>query len=167
MDVTEEQFSHYIEHLEIPCLSQEVCEKGDGLVTYAECKESLDSFSSGKSPGEDGFTVEFYSKFFDLIVNDLVESLNAAYENGQLSISQRRGIITLIPKEESSLLELKNWRLTTLLNVDYKIAFKAIAKRIEPILPSLIHPDQTGFVKGRYIGETLGVLLMLWSKQGN
>jgi len=63
MDVTEEQFSHYKEHLEIPCLSQEVSEKADGLVTYAECKESLDSFSSGKSPGEDGFTVEFYSKF--------------------------------------------------------------------------------------------------------
>ena len=98
MDVTEEQFNHYIEHLEIPCLSQEDSEKADGLVTYAECKESLDSFSSGKAPGEDGFTVEFYSKFFDLIGNDLVESLNAAFENGQLSMSQRRGIKTLIPK---------------------------------------------------------------------
>ena len=76
-------------------------------VTYAECKESLDFFSSGKSPGEDDFTVEFYSKFFELIGNDLVESLNAAYENGQLSISQHRGIITLIPKEGSSFSELK------------------------------------------------------------
>ena len=36
---------------------------------------------------EDGFTVEFYSKYFDLIGNDLVESLNVAYENEQLSIS--------------------------------------------------------------------------------
>ena len=88
MDVTEEQFNHYIEHLEVPCLSREVSEKADNLLTCSECKESLDSFSSGKSPGEDGFTVEFYSKFFDLIGNNLVESLNAAYENGQLSISQ-------------------------------------------------------------------------------
>ena len=63
IDVTKEQFTHYIEHLEIPCLLQEVSEKADGLVTYAECKESLDSSISGKSPGEDGFTVEFYSKF--------------------------------------------------------------------------------------------------------
>ena len=99
MEVTEEQFNHYIEHLEIPCLSQKDIEKADGLVTYAECKESLDSFSSGKSPGEDYLTVEFYSKFFDLIGNDLVESHSAAYENGQLSISQRRGIITLTPKK--------------------------------------------------------------------
>jgi len=94
-----EQFYHYIEHLDIPCLSQEDSKKLDGLVTYTECKESLASFDSGKSPGKDGFTVEFYLKFFDPIRNDLVESLNAAYENGQLSISQCRGIITLIPKE--------------------------------------------------------------------
>ena len=39
--------------------------------------------------------------------------------------------------------------------VDFKIAAKAIAKRFEPILPVLIHPDQTGFVKGRYIGENI------------
>ena len=88
----------------------------------------------------------------------LVESLNAAYENEQLSISQRRGIITLIPKQESSLSELKNWRAITLLNVDHKIASKAIAKRIEPMLPSLIHPDQTGFVKGRYGGENIRLI---------
>jgi len=66
------------------------------------------------------------------------------HEKGELSISQRRGIITLIPKEDRSLLDLSNWRLITLLNVDLKIASKAIAKRIEPTLPNLIHSDQTG-----------------------
>ena len=56
---------------------------------------------TGKSPGEDGSTVEFYGCFFDILVNDLLSSLNAAYENGEMSISQRRGVITLIPKENS------------------------------------------------------------------
>ena len=160
VDVTEEQLNRYIdvEHLEIPHLSHEVSEKADGLLTFEECKKSLDTFSPGKSPGEDGFTVEFYPAVFDLIGNDLVESLNAAYENGQLSISQRRGVITLIPKEESSPLKLQNWRPITLLNVDHKIASKAITKRIEQMLPSLIHPDQTGFVKGRYIGENIRLI---------
>ena len=156
--MTEEQLNRYIEHLEIPHLSHEVSKKADGLLTYEECKKSLDTFSPVKSPGEDGFTVEFYSAFFDLIGNDLFESFIAAYENGQLSISQRRGVITLIPKEESSPLKLQNWRPITLSNVDYKIASKAIAKRIEQMLPSLIHPDQTGFVKGRYIGENIRVI---------
>ena len=39
----------------------------------------------------------------------------------------------------------------TLLNVDYKIACETIAKIIEPILNKFVHPDQPGFVKGRYI----------------
>ena len=36
-----------------------------------------------------------------------MESLNAAYENGQLSISQHRGLITLVPKEGSSFSKIK------------------------------------------------------------
>ena len=45
-----------------------------------------------------------------------------------------------------------------MLNVDYKIASKAIAKRLEPLLPKLIHPNQTGFIKGRYIGEKIRLI---------
>ena len=45
-----------------------------------------------------------------------------------------------------------------LLNTDYKIASKVIAKRIERILPSIIHPDQTGFMKGRYIGQNIKLI---------
>ena len=40
---------------------------------------------------------------------------------------KRRGIITLLPKEDGSLLDLHNWRPVTRLNVDSKIATKAIA----------------------------------------
>ena len=69
VDVTEEQLNRYIdlEHLEIPHLSHEVSEKADGLLTFEECKKSLDTFSPGKSPGEDGFTVEFYSAVLILL----------------------------------------------------------------------------------------------------
>ena len=99
-----------------------------------------------------------YKTFFDLIGEDLVASFNAAYEVNELPTSQRRGIDTLIPKEDGSLLELQNWRPITLLNVDCKIATQAIAQRIEPCLPTLIHGDQTGFIKGRYIGENIHLI---------
>ena len=98
-DVGEEHFSSYVEQLELPRLSHEMSLKAVGLLTYEEYNESLDTFSPGKSPGEDGFTVEFYLTFFDLIGEDLVNSLNSACQNGELSISQRRGVISLIPKE--------------------------------------------------------------------
>jgi len=49
-DVSEEQFSFYAEQLELPRLSYAVSVKADGLLTYEECKERLDTFSAGKSP---------------------------------------------------------------------------------------------------------------------
>ena len=73
-------------------------------------------------------------------------------------MSQKRGIITLIPKDENNLSTLSNWRPITLLCVDYKILAKVIAKRIGSVLPKLIHSDQTGFIKGRFIGENVRLL---------
>ena len=67
-------------------------------------------------------------------------------------------MITLIPKEDANLKDLSNWRPITLPNVDYKIASKAIAARIEKVLPLLINSNQTGFVKGRYIGENIRLI---------
>ena len=57
------------------------------------------------------------------------------------------------------MLDLSNWRPITLLNVDCKIAIKAIAKRIEASLPKLINSDQTDFTKGRYIGENIRLII--------
>ena len=87
-----------------------------------------------------------------------MNSYNAAFNIGELSISQRRGVITLIPKGVEYLLTLENWRPITLLNMDYKIIAKVIATRIETLLPVLIHEDQTGFVKDRFIGENVRLI---------
>ena len=41
-----------------------------------------------------------------------------------------------------------------MLNTDVKILSKALAFRIKKVLPNIIHHDQSGYVEGRYIGET-------------
>ena len=75
-----------------------------------------------------------------------------------MSITQREGIITCIPKGDKPREYLKNWRPISLLNVVYKIGSSCIANRIKNVLPTLIHEDQTGFVPGRYIGDNLRLL---------
>ena len=67
-------------------------------------------------------------------------------------MTQRRGIIKLIPKKDTEPYLIKNWRPITLLNCDYKIAAKALASRLKKVLPKLVNSDQTGFMKGRFIG---------------
>ena len=141
ISTSQEQFDLFTRNLIFPKLSDEDREEIEGPLTRDECKSVIELFQENKSPGEDGFSVEFYKYFFDSVGSYLLESLNAAYEVGKLSISQRLGVITLIPNVESDLLDLQNWRLITLLNTDYKIASKALARRIETVLPKLVHPD--------------------------
>ena len=74
---------------------------------------------------------------------------------GELTDLQKQGIITLLPKSNKNTFLLENWRPISLLNVDYKIATKAIADRLKQILPSIISSQQTGFIKGRYLGENV------------
>ena len=51
-------------------------------------------------PGTGGLSVEFYLQFWSLLGEEMVQSLNYAYEHGQLNITQKQGIIKVIPKKE-------------------------------------------------------------------
>ena len=90
--------------------------------------------------------------------NILLSCYSFAFRTGQLSTSQRRGIISLIPKKDSIPFFLKNWRSISLLSTDYKIVTKCNASRLKQVLPSIAHPDQTGYLKGRYIGQNIRLL---------
>ena len=85
-------------------------------------------------------------------------SINCAFAIGQLFVTQRRGVIKLIPKKREELYYIRNWRPLTLLNCDYKIAVKAIANRLKIYLPKLVNNDQTGFIKGRSIAEKIRLI---------
>ena len=50
--------------------------------------------------------------------------------------------ISLIPKKSKDKTILKNLRPISLLNVDYKILTKAIAKRLEKVLPKIGSPKE-------------------------
>ena len=123
----------------------------EGQITSEECYNALKDFKVGKTPGTDGFPAEFYRFFWPEINKEMTESFNFAFQSRKLSITQRRGIISLIPQKFKDKTMLENLRPIPLLNVDYKIVTKAIAKRLEKVLPSIINPDQTGYVKSRYI----------------
>ena len=56
---------------------------------------------------------------------------------------------------------MKNLRPITLLNTDYKIVEKMIARRMEIILPKIIHPDQTGFMTNWRISTNIRKVLDL------
>ena len=96
----------------------------------------------------------------------LIPCYNRGYDKQILTVSQRQAVITLLDKDKDRLL-LKNWRPISLLNTDYKIMTKAIANRIKKVLPEIIHHNQTGYVEGRYIGDSVRQVLDLFEYMDN
>ena len=72
-----------------------------------------------------------------------------------MSSSQKQAVITLIEKQGKDRTFIGNWRPISIINVDAKIMSNTIAIRVKNVLPYIIHQNQTGYVKDRYIGETV------------
>ena len=140
-------------------LNDEDREKCEGLIAIHECESALKVFAKNKSPGNDGITAEFYQYFWPEIKDTLVECYNYAYDRNELSASQKQAIISLVDKKDKDRLKLENWRPISLLNIDYKIASKVITNRLHDIIPKLLDINQTGFIKGRFMGDTIRTLL--------
>ncbi len=81
----------------------------------------------------------------------LLDSLN----NGCLPPTLRQSCISLILKKDKDPHECGLYRPISLLNVDVKILAKMLAKRLESVLPTIIHSDQTGFIKNRLLSHNI------------
>ena len=66
----------FIQNLEIPRLSNEEQATFEHDLTVQEIKNVSHSLEKTKTPGEDGFTKEFYETFFDLFKQNLLDSYN-------------------------------------------------------------------------------------------
>ena len=75
----------------------------EGLLNKAECPKALKDMECNKTPGSDGLPAEFYKVFWNDISDLFLNSINYAYRIGQLSVTQRRGILKLIPKKKDFL----------------------------------------------------------------
>ena len=154
-DLNEDLCSDFLDNNSIPTPSEQSTLVCEGKLSFTECHKALQKFPNGKTPGNDGLTAEFYKCFWNLLGQQLTDSLNFSFENGELSNSQKQAVIRLIDKKDRDRRYIKNWRPISLLNVDVKIASKALASRLEKVLPEIIHPDQYAYVKGRTIFDAV------------
>ena len=74
---------------------------------------------SDKTPGIDGIPIELYKVFWLDLGHFLVRSIRAVFLSGELAITQKRGIITCIPKGNKPREFLK--KMATNLIVDHRL----------------------------------------------
>lgn len=97
------QFITYLKNKEIPeskiffqnklikPLSGESAKICEGKATKEECINFLNEIKNDKSPGSNGLTSEFYKRFWEEIGDDVLQSINSAFDKGELSICQIKG----------------------------------------------------------------------------
>jgi len=151
----------FVENMAIPKLGVQDALYMTRDISEDELWKCISLSPDNKSPGTDGLSNEFYKCFWEHIKEDLLNSIKSSLKNGSLSISQRQGIISLIPKANKDLSYLKNWRPISLLNQDYKLIARFLAERCKAHLSGLVSNDQNGFVPGRYIGINIHRILNL------
>ena len=99
-----------------------------------------------KSAGTDRFTVEFNKKKnWKDIGTFLMRSLNYSFDKGELSVTQKQGIVSIIPKARNPREFLKNWRPITLFNISYKLLSSCLADKMKTILDTFIMKTRNDF----------------------
>lgn len=87
--------------------------------------------------------------------------ITETFEKGEMCNSMKRAVLTLIFKKGDKCL-LKNYRPISLTNYDYKIIAFILANRLQQVIGSLIHHDQSGYIKGRYIGQNSRAIMDIY-----
>jgi len=124
--------------------------------TLEEVEEIVKGMKKNKAPGPNGFTVEFYQEGWKFLGQDILEVVEESCRNQKVCPSLNSTLLSLIPKNANSD-TAQGFRPIALCNVIYKVISTLIAKRLKPILSSIISPEQTGFTKGRQILDGLVV----------
>lgn len=94
---------------ELPCLDSNIVRDGPCLnrhqqqllvkeVNTDEILQALKAMPNEKAPGADGFSVEFFRQYWELIGDDIVQAVLQFFETGKLLKNINCTTVTLIPK---------------------------------------------------------------------
>lgn len=165
---SESSLRNFFLNITLPKLSAEQADILDKPVSQDEVRKAIQSMKTGKSPGTDGFPVEYYKQYMDILIPVLTKVFEEAFQAGFLPPSLNEALISLIPKKGRDHTDSANFRPISLMNVDNKILAKVLALRLETVLPGIIHCDQVGFVRGRSSTDNLRRLMhLMWLNSSN
>jgi len=102
-------------------------------VSANEIKKVLNLFKRDKSPVPDGWTMDFFSSFFDLVSEDMVQMVKESRRYKNIPGCLNSTFLALIPKENNST-TFGYYRSISLCNLCYKLISKVISNRIKPIM---------------------------------
>ncbi|KAF8733041.1 hypothetical protein HU200_015400 [Digitaria exilis] len=127
-------------HLELPFTEEEVW-------------STIKSMPREKSPGPDGFTVEFYGAAWRIIKHDIMRAFEFFYATNRGQLHRLNGaFVTLLPKKPDARTP-SDYRPISLIHSFAKLVAKVLANSLAPSLHTLVSINQSAFIKARSIHE--------------
>ncbi|XP_056163671.1 uncharacterized protein LOC130137005 [Syzygium oleosum] len=131
-------------------------------VSDEEIQSTLFSLARGKALGPDGYNVDFFKTSWEIIGPSILMAVRDFFESGCMLKELNNTILTLVPKSPNAS-AMTDFRPIACCNTLYKCISKILARRIAHVLPTLISPSQTAFVKGRRISDNIMIAQELFA----
>ena len=124
------------------------------IPSEGEIQRTIFEMNPLKAPGLDGMPGLFFKKFWHIVRNQLILTVQNFFRDGWLLKEMNETFITLIPKVQGAN-NFGHFRLISLCNFCYKVISRILVARLRPLLDKLIDPAQTAFVPNRNIAKNI------------
>lgn len=152
--LTYTQIGEHLDQIFIQTLGPEKIDSLCYPPSFQEVESAVFSLPKDSAPGPDGFHASFYQKNWDLVSKDVFNMVSYMWEKVHLLKAMNKTNVVLIPKTRHPQ-SLKDFRPISLSNVSYKFFSKVLCNRLKNVLPTIIHPCQNAFLKGRLISDNV------------
>lgn len=126
----------FFDRFKTPNRDRVAAEELDRPITAVELEVAVKSLQSGK-------------RFWKQLAPHLLEMFIESYKSGTLHHTLNQACISLLLKKGKDPLSCGSYRPISLLNSDFKLLSKLLARCLEVVLPSIISLDQTGFIRNK------------------
>ena len=125
----------------------------------------IKTFKTISSPGPSGQSKQFYSTLMSILPNIMTSTINFlanlnTFERTPFNWIKKRNII-MLHKKKMERTDPSSYRPISLLEMLYKIISKLLTYQLDVHIPSIVHSDQYGFVKGRQMSVASHTVLAL------
>ncbi|GKA39338.1 RNA-directed DNA polymerase, eukaryota [Tanacetum coccineum] len=131
-------------------LNHEQSTELESSITREEIRNAVWGCGENKSPGPDGFTFEFFRKFWSVVGPDFCTAVEWFFDHASFSIGCNSSFIALIPKSLDPK-SVGDYRPISLIGSMYKVITKILATRLSVVISDLISDVQTAFLPNRQI----------------